>query len=174
MMLPKEMYPSSFMMSSASTGHGPIELAMLTPQNCRLLHVCLPCMLKHTHGIVRCVNVCTVYMRVHVSIFIDHQYTYIRRCYGVGTGKMVQQQALEKIWRCCLVICQDGGLLRRICWPIVCMHYNSDNNCNNIYVCVFYDTGREEYLTEAVIFWNRRKIRKLPNLLVKRLAKARN
>ena len=43
-----------------------------------------------------------------------------------------------------------------------------------IYVCAFYGTGREEYLTEAVIFWNRRKICKLPNLLVKRLAKAHN
>ena len=43
-----------------------------------------------------------------------------------------------------------------------------------IYVCVLYGTGREEYLTEAVIFWNRQKSVKLPNLLVECLAKAHN
>ena len=37
--------------------------------------------------------------------------------------------------------------------------------------CNFYFTGREEFLTEAVFFWNKRKIKCLPKILGLRLKK---
>jgi len=36
---------------------------------------------------------------------------------------------------------------------------------------MFFDLGREEFLTKAVIFWNDRKIQSLPRVLVHRLRK---
>lgn len=91
---------------------------------------CLPAMHAKAHSWHCQVYKCLHMTHGHVSVFINH------RCYGVVTGKMVQQQVLEKTWKCCLVICQDGDLLQRICWPIVCMNNNDDDYIHNNCICV--------------------------------------
>lgn len=90
------------------------------------------------------------------------------RFFGVADGRMEQQQELEKIWSNCFLTCLVGTAQRRTWVLQVCnilpfceVALRVNNNL----------AGREEHITEAVMFWNNRKIDVLPQYLTQRLQK---
>ena len=109
------------------------------------------------------------YICTYISLCTLHTYIlvlHLCRCYRVGIGK----QCNCKFWRGHGNVFQDGDLLQRTCWPIICIisiyiqfllvskysWYLSIYYHNTTHT--LYDTGRREYLTEAVIFWNKQNL----------------
>lgn len=81
-------------------------------------------------------------------------------------GKMELVRDLGRTWSYFLVICLDGVHQLNTCWLIVCIS-------RKFFYSLYYAfvIGREDFLTEAVRYWNQRKIDSLPQMLIQRLRK---